>query len=92
MSRSAATRRRTGAGRDRRPPKLRAEFSPGQEAVPLEDAAQRFDSAYRVLLSAPPDDMSTPAAGRVIERHSAPLANAGSDTSSWSIAAASCRC
>jgi putative zinc finger protein len=39
--------------------------------VPLEEAAQRFDSAYRVLLEAPPDDVSTrhgPA--RVVDRHS----------------------
>src|SRR5262245_2033853 len=28
--------------------------------IPLEDAAQRFDSAFRLLLTAPPDDMSTP--------------------------------
>jgi len=39
--------------------------------VPLEEAAQRFDSAYRLLLSAPPDDMSTPGGlVRVIDRHS----------------------
>ena len=39
--------------------------------VPLEEAAQRFDSAYRVLLSAPPDDIPTPAGpARVVERHS----------------------
>lgn len=39
--------------------------------VPLEEAAQRFDSAYRVLISAPPDDISTPdGPARVIERHS----------------------
>jgi len=38
--------------------------------MPLEEAAQRFDSAYRVLLSAPPDDLSTPdGAARVVERH-----------------------
>jgi hypothetical protein len=39
--------------------------------VPLEEAAQRFDSAYRVLVSAPPDDISTPdGPARVVERHS----------------------
>jgi len=39
--------------------------------VPLEEAATRFDSAYRLLLSAPPDDISTPdGVARVTERHS----------------------
>jgi len=39
--------------------------------VPLEQAAQQFDSAYRVLLSAPPDAISTPdGVARVTERHS----------------------
>jgi hypothetical protein len=39
--------------------------------VPLEQAAQQFDSAYRVLLNAPPDDISTPdGVARVTERHS----------------------
>ena len=39
--------------------------------VPLEEAAQRFDSAYRVLLKAPPDDVSTPhGPARVVDRHS----------------------
>src|SRR5262245_37920964 len=39
--------------------------------VPLEEAAQRFDSAYRLLLNAPPDDISTPdGVARVTERHS----------------------
>src|SRR5262245_1191274 len=39
--------------------------------VPLEQAAQQFDSAYRLLLSAPPDDISTPdGVARVTERHS----------------------
>jgi hypothetical protein len=39
--------------------------------VPLEEAAQRFDSAYRVLLNAPPDDVPTPdGPARVTERHS----------------------
>lgn len=39
--------------------------------VPLEEAAQRFDSAYRLLLDAPPDDIPTPdGPARVVERHS----------------------
>ena len=39
--------------------------------VPLEEAAQRFDSAYRLLLDAPPDAISTPDGPvRVVERHS----------------------
>jgi hypothetical protein len=39
--------------------------------VPLEEAARRFDSAYRLLLSAPPDDISTPGGpARVVDRHS----------------------
>ena len=39
--------------------------------VPLEEAAQRFDSAYRLLISAPPDDIPTPdGPARVVERHS----------------------
>jgi len=39
--------------------------------IPLEEAAQRFDSAYRLLLNAPPDDISTPEGpARVVERHS----------------------
>jgi hypothetical protein len=39
--------------------------------VPLEEAAQRFDSAFRLLLNAPPDDISTPdGPARVLERHS----------------------
>jgi hypothetical protein len=39
--------------------------------VPLEDAAERFDSAYRLLISAPPDDISTPGGpAQVVERHS----------------------
>ena len=39
--------------------------------VPLEEAAQQFDSAYRVLLNAPPDNLSTPdGVARVTERHS----------------------
>ena len=39
--------------------------------VPLEEAAQRFDSAFRLLLNAPPDEIDTPdGAARVVERHS----------------------
>ena len=39
--------------------------------VPLEEAAQRFDSAFRLLLDAPPDALSTPdGLVRVTERHS----------------------
>ena len=39
--------------------------------VPLEEAAQQFDSAYRLLLNAPPDDVPTPEGpARVTERHS----------------------
>lgn len=39
--------------------------------MPLEEAAQRFDSSYRLLMSAPPDDISTPGGvARVIDRHS----------------------
>jgi hypothetical protein len=39
--------------------------------VPLEEAAQRFDSAYRLLLNAPPDNIPTPdGVARVTERHS----------------------
>ena len=39
--------------------------------VPLEEAAKRFDSAFRLLLNAPPDDISTPGGpARVVERHS----------------------
>jgi hypothetical protein len=39
--------------------------------VPLEEAAQRFDSAYRLLLSSPPDDIPTPdGPAHVVERHS----------------------
>jgi hypothetical protein len=39
--------------------------------IPLEEAAQRFDSAFRLLLTAPPDNVSTPGgAARVLERHS----------------------
>jgi hypothetical protein len=39
--------------------------------VPLEEASKRFDGAFRVLLSVPPDDFSTPGGpARVVERHS----------------------
>jgi hypothetical protein len=39
--------------------------------VPLEEAAQEFDSAYRLLLNAPPDEIFTPdGVARVTERHS----------------------
>jgi putative zinc finger protein len=39
--------------------------------VPLEDAAQRFDRAYRLLLTAPPDNVTTPGGlVRVLDRHS----------------------
>jgi hypothetical protein len=38
--------------------------------VPLEEAAARFDSAYRRLIDAPPDDFVTPGGpARVVERH-----------------------
>lgn len=39
--------------------------------IPLEEAAQRFDTAFGLLLTAPPDDTSTPGGeARVLERHS----------------------
>jgi hypothetical protein len=39
--------------------------------IPLEEAAERFDSVYRVLLDAPPNEMSTPNGPvRVTDRHS----------------------
>lgn len=39
--------------------------------IPLEDAAERFDGAFRLLLSAPPDNISTPQGpAHVVERHS----------------------
>jgi hypothetical protein len=39
--------------------------------VPLEEAAQRFDSVYRVLLKAPPDEIAAPnGSARVVDRHS----------------------
>ena len=39
--------------------------------IPLEEAARRFDSAFGLLLTAPPDHLSTAGgAARVIERHS----------------------
>lgn len=47
--------------------KLRLIRSP----VPLEDAAQRFDGAYRMLLNLPPDKITTrEGAADVVERHS----------------------
>ena len=61
--------------------------------VPLEEAAQRFDSAYRLLLSAPPDDISTPDGPFAWSSGTpASMGHIGSDTSSCSIAVASCRC
>ena len=39
--------------------------------MPLEEAAHRFDSSYRLLMNAPPDDISTPGGvARVVDRHS----------------------
>jgi hypothetical protein len=39
--------------------------------VPLQEAAERFDRSYRLLLNAPPDEISTPhGVARVVERHS----------------------
>jgi hypothetical protein len=39
--------------------------------IPLEEAAQRFDNAYRLLLSAPPNEISAPGGlAQVVERHS----------------------
>jgi len=39
--------------------------------VPLEEAAQQFDSAYGLLINTPPNDIRTPdGPARVIERHS----------------------
>src|SRR5262249_42252768 len=39
--------------------------------IPLEEAAQQFDSAFRLLLTAPPDDLSAPGGpARVVDRHS----------------------
>jgi hypothetical protein len=39
--------------------------------VPLEEAARRFDRAYRVLRDTPPDDIATPdGTARVVDRHS----------------------
>jgi hypothetical protein len=46
-------------------------YRPARTPVPLEEAAQRFDGAYRLLITNPPDDISTPdGPARVIERHS----------------------
>ena len=42
-----------------------------RKPVPLEDAANQFDSAYRLLLEAPPDNVSmSDGSARVLERHS----------------------
>lgn len=42
-----------------------------RKPVPLEEAAEQYDSAYRVLLSTPPDEIQTPdGPARVKERHS----------------------
>jgi len=39
--------------------------------MPLEEAARHFDTAYRLLLTAPPDDVATPnGPAHVVERHS----------------------
>lgn len=39
--------------------------------VPLEEASRRFDGAFRLLLSVPPDHFSTPGGpARVVDRHS----------------------
>jgi len=44
---------------------------PIRTPIPLEQAAERFDPAYRVLLSAPPDDsLSRGGVAHVLERHS----------------------
>jgi hypothetical protein len=44
--------------------------------VPLEEAAREFDTAYRVLISAPPDDIPTPGGlAHVVERHSCAYGN-----------------
>lgn len=46
-------------------------YRPGRKPMPLEEAAQRFDGAYRLLLNTPPDDIATPdGPARVVERHS----------------------
>src|SRR5262245_35067038 len=42
-----------------------------RKPIPLEQAADRFDSAYRALLTAPPDDLATPGGPvHVLDRHS----------------------
>ena len=39
--------------------------------MPLEEAARHFDTAYRLLLTAPPDEVATPnGPAHVVERHS----------------------
>jgi hypothetical protein len=46
-------------------------FRLARRPVPIEQAAEQFDNAYRLLLSAPPDDVSTPGGPiHVLERHS----------------------
>jgi hypothetical protein len=46
-------------------------FRLARTPVPLDDAAERFDRAFGLLLSAPPDDILTPAGpAHVVERHS----------------------
>jgi hypothetical protein len=46
-------------------------FRLASKPISLEEAAQRFDRAYRLLLTAPPDDIVTPAGtAHVLERHS----------------------
>ena len=47
------------------------QFHLAEKPIPLEEAAQRFDAAYRVLQRLPPTDvMSSGGVARVIERHS----------------------
>lgn len=46
-------------------------FRLAEKPIPLEEAARKFDSAYRVLLGAPAEDTSTPdGSAHVLERHS----------------------
>jgi hypothetical protein len=47
------------------------QFRLAEKPIPLEDAAQRYDPAYRVLESLPPGDVMTAAGpAHVLERHS----------------------
>jgi hypothetical protein len=47
------------------------QFHLAKKPIPLEEAAERFDSAYRLLISDPPTDISTPdGPAHVVERHS----------------------